>query len=87
MTPGIQPKIVKQMLMMKSAPHPVLRKTAMGGMKIAIMYSITVAFGYIVRIVIEQDDSKLLSNLHCLRLPLCMLGLRSIEFEVKDIWM
>ena len=38
MTPGIHPKIVKQMLMMKFDSQPVLRKTGMGGMKIARKY-------------------------------------------------
>lgn len=31
MIPGIQPRIVKQMLMRKSAPHPRSRKTPRGG--------------------------------------------------------
>ena len=31
MIPGIQPRIVKQMLIKKSAPHPRSRKTPRGG--------------------------------------------------------
>ena len=34
-TPGSQPRIVKQILMRKSAPHPALRTTATGGRKMA----------------------------------------------------
>jgi hypothetical protein len=33
--PGIHPKIVRRILMRKSAPQPVLRKTARGGIRIA----------------------------------------------------
>jgi len=43
MTPGIQPRIVRQMLMRKSAPQPLFRKTARGGMKIATRYANTSA--------------------------------------------
>jgi len=35
MTPGIQPKMDKQMLMRKLESQPVLKKTARGGRKIA----------------------------------------------------
>jgi hypothetical protein len=34
-TPGIHPNMVSRMLMRKSAPHPVLKKTARGGRNIA----------------------------------------------------
>ena len=38
MTPGIQPRMDRQMLIRKSAPQPRLKKTARGGRKIAMMY-------------------------------------------------
>jgi|SRR4051812_25027971 hypothetical protein len=37
-TPGIQPKIERQMLIKKSAPNPAFRKTGTGGSKSAIRY-------------------------------------------------
>lgn len=40
-TPGIHPRIVRQMLMRKSAVHPLLRNTAKGGIKIATRYAKT----------------------------------------------
>lgn len=42
-TPGIQPRMVKQILIRKSTPHAVFKKTARGGMKIATMYAKTSA--------------------------------------------
>ena len=37
MIPGIQPRMVKQMLIRKSAPHPRSRKTPRGGRMMAKM--------------------------------------------------
>jgi hypothetical protein len=34
-TPGIQPKMERRMLIRKSALHPLLKKTARGGRKMA----------------------------------------------------
>jgi len=40
-TPGIHPRMLKPMLIRKSALHPVLRKTARGGRKMATRYAKT----------------------------------------------
>jgi len=45
MIPGIHPRIVKPILIQKSAAHPRLKNTATGGSAIATKYRITSLVG------------------------------------------